>query len=169
MAAGEYVSVSSQSDSERADIRREAAALQANPEGELEELISIFRSRGLSIETAGKVAEELTAHDALTAHLREELGLTEALAANPLQAALTSGCTFLAAGAVPVLAAFLAPTGWIIPCVLIATLGMLALLGALGAHTGGAPIGPAVLRVTSWGVLAMAATMAVGGLFGVAV
>ena len=169
MAAGEYVSVSSQTDIERADMKREKEALIADPEGEMRELAHIWRDRGLSPETADKVAWELTHHDALGAHMRDELGLSAALAANPLQAAMASGLTFSAAAALPVAAALLAPAGTIIPVVLVVTLVALMLLGAIGARAGGAPIGRAMLRVVVWGVFAMAITAGVGRLFGVSV
>ncbi|RBP92691.1 VIT1/CCC1 family predicted Fe2+/Mn2+ transporter [Rhodobacter sp. 140A] len=169
MAAGEYVSVSSQSDIERADIARETAALRDTPEEEERELASIFESRGLSQATAALVARELTEKDALGAHVREELGLSEVHAANPLQAALASGLTFSVAAAMPLIAAVLAPAGQVIPVVVGATLICLALLGALGARTGGAPMLPATLRVLFWGAAAMAITAGVGRIFGVSV
>ncbi|PRD40233.1 UNVERIFIED_CONTAM: pcl1 [Trichonephila clavipes] len=169
MAAGEYVSVSSQSDIERADIARERQALIDTPVAEERELASIFESRGLSRETAALVARELTEKDALGAHVREELGLSEVHAANPLQAALASGLTFSVAAALPLLAAVLAPEGMILQVVVVATLICLAGLGALGAQAGGAPKLPATLRVLFWGAAAMAITAGVGHLFGVAV
>ncbi|MBS9719577.1 VIT family protein [Tianweitania sp. BSSL-BM11] len=166
MAAGEYVSVSSQADTERADIARERAELLDDPEGEKEELAAIFVSRGLSPQTAAIVAQELTNGDALQAHIREELGLSEIHTANPLQAALTSGLTFSCAGAVPLGAAIIAPAASIIPAVIVTTVVSLVALGALGAHTGGAPKAPAVLRVVFWGTAAMAVTSALGFFFG---
>lgn len=169
MAAGEYISVSSQRDSEQADIRREQHALVHTPEAEQEELAAIYQSRGLSAQTAAAVARELTAHDPLAAHVRDELGLSEALTARPLQAALASGVTFSAAAAVPLIAAFLAPAAVIIPMVVVISVIALAILGALGAKAGTAPIIPAMLRVMGWGILAMAVTAAVGRLFGVSV
>ncbi|MFP7675644.1 VIT family protein [Marivita sp. S0852] len=169
MAAGEYVSVSSQSDTERADIEREKIALAEMPEDEFKELVAIYEERGLSTETAEAVARELTAKDALDAHVRDELGLSEVHAANPLQAALASGATFSVAAAVPVLAAYMAPASAIIPTVLTVTIFALVALGALGAKAGAAPVLPAVLRVVGWGVFAMAVTAAVGWLFGVSV
>lgn len=169
MAAGEYVSVSSQSDIERADIARERQALVDTPEAEERELASIYESRGLSPATAALVARELTAKDALGAHVRDELGLSEVHAANPLQAAFASGLTFCLAAALPVVAAVLAPAGRIIPAVVAVTLVALAVLGALGAHAGAAPKLPAMLRVLFWGAAAMAITAAVGHLFGVSV
>lgn len=169
MAAGEYISVSSQRDSEQADIHRESKALAQMPRDEEDELAGIYRSRGLSAETAAIVARELTALDPLAAHVRDELGLSEAFAARPLQAALASGVTFSAAAAVPVAAAYLAPASAIIPAVLIVSVVALAILGALGARAGAAPLVPAVLRVLGWGIFAMAITAAVGWLFGVSV
>lgn len=169
MAAGEYISVSSQRDSEQADIGREKHALIDTPEHELEELAAIYQARGLSAETAAKVARELSALDPLAAHVRDELGLSDHLAARPLQAALASGTTFTVAAAVPLIAAYLAPASALILAVLIVSVAALAILGALGARTGAAPVVPAVLRVVGWGVFAMAITAAVGWLFGVSV
>lgn len=169
MAAGEYVSVSSQSDTERADIERETEALRELPEEELAELTAIYREKGLSEETAHLVAKELTEHDALGTHVRDELGLSEAHAAKPMQAALTSGATFSAAAAIPLLAALAAPAGSIIPVVLIVTVITLAALGAMGAKAGAAPVLRATLRVVVWGVFAMTVTAGVGWLFGVSV
>ena len=167
MAAGEYVSVSSQADIERADIRREKRALSAQPEVELEELVAIYESRGLAPDTALLVAVELTEHDALGAHIRDELGLSEVHAANPMQAAVASGVTFSVAASVPLLAALAAPAGMIVQAVLVVTLVALAALGGIGAWAGGAPIGRAVLRVLSWGSFAMAVTAGIGYVFGV--
>ena len=169
MAAGEYISVSSQADSERADIAREAEALAATPADEEAELAAIYRARGLSEATAAAVARELSAHDALEAHVRDELGLAEHLAARPLQAALASGVTFSAAAAVPLLAAWLAPAGAIMASVVGVSILCLAALGALGARAGAAPLVPATLRVVGWGAFAMASTAAVGRLFGVSI
>jgi VIT1/CCC1 family predicted Fe2+/Mn2+ transporter len=159
--------VSSQSDTERADIKREEAALRDMPAAELEELVEIYRLRGLTDETARKVAQELSEHDALGAHIRDELGLSEIHSANPLEAAIASGLTFSVAAAIPVLAAVVAPSDWIVPTVWAVTVGSLAGLGALGAKFGGAPMRPAMFRVMGWGVLAMAVTTGVGYLFGV--
>jgi VIT1/CCC1 family predicted Fe2+/Mn2+ transporter len=169
MAAGEYISVSSQADSEQADIRREAKALADMPQTEEAELAEIYRARGLSAETAAAVARELTALDPLAAHVRDELGLSEHLAARPLQAALASGVTFSAAASVPLIAAWLAPAGTIMVTVVAVSIIALAILGALGARAGAAPLVPATLRVVGWGVFAMATTAAVGRLFGVSV
>lgn len=169
MAAGEYVSVSSQSDVERADIAREKQALIDTPEAEERELASIYESRGLSPQTAALVARELTEKDALAAHVRDELGLSEVHSANPLQAAFASGLTFTLAAAVPMAAAALAPDTLVIPAVVVATLISLAGLGALGAHAGGAPKLRATARVLFWGAAAMAITAGVGRIFGVSV
>ena len=169
MAAGEYVSVSSQSDIERADIRRETEALAVNPDVEMQELAAIYLHRGLSSETAHLVARELTEHDALAAHVRDELGLVDDHAANPVQAAMASAATFSVAGAVPLIAAWLAPSAMIVPVVLVATVVALAVLGVVGARTGGAPMRRAVLRVVVWGIAAMGITAAIGALFGVSV
>lgn len=169
MAAGEYVSVSSQSDIERADLARERHELEVNAAAEEAELAAIYESRGLTPQTAAQVARELTAHDALDAHMRDELGLSEIHAANPLQAAFASGVTFTVAGAVPVLAAVLAPQGAVIPVVVAVTLVALFVLGMLGARAGGAPVLRAGLRVLFWGAAAMAVTAGIGKLFGVAV
>ena len=169
MAAGEYVSVSSQSDIEKADLGRERQAIADTPEAEERELASIYESRGLSPGTAALVARELTQKDALGAHVREELGLSEVHSANPLQAALASGLTFCVAAALPLAAAMLAPERQIIPVVVIVTLVALAVLGALGAHAGAAPKIPATMRVLFWGAAAMAITAGVGYVFGVSV
>lgn len=169
MAAGEYVSVSSQSDTEKADIARESLALKDQPEAELAELVAIYRDKGLSEATALQVARELTAHDALETHVRDELGLSASFSANPLQAAFASAMTFSVAAAVPLLAAILAPDGAIIAFVLVVTIFTLAALGALGARAGAAPVPRATLRVVIWGIFAMAVTAGIGRLFGVSV
>lgn len=169
MAAGEIVSVSSQADIEKADTQREIVALEQNPEAEAEELAQIYEARGLAPKTAQQVAHELSAHDALGAHMRDELGLSEVHAARPFQAAFASGVTFSVAAAVPLVAAVLAPVGWIIVTVLCVTVLALAALGALGALAGGAPKLPAVVRVVGWGVFAMAVTALLGRLFDVVV
>ncbi|UWR26068.1 VIT family protein [Sulfitobacter sp. S223] len=169
MAAGEYVSVSSQADLENADIAREKQALLDDPAGEEAELAEIYVARGLSEATARQVARELTESDALGAHVRDELGLTEGQEAQPLLAAFASALTFSTFAAIPLVAAMLAPAAALIPVVVIVTLIALTGLGALGAIAGGASIGPAALRVVVWGGLAMAVTAGVGRLFGVAV
>ena len=167
MAAGEYVSVSSQSDIEKADIKREQLALNESPQVELEELAAIYRARGLSKETANKVAQELSDVDALDAHVRDELGLSDINSANPLQAALASGFTFSIAGVIPILAVIFSPASLVIPSVIITTILALMLLGVAGAFAGGAPWFKATLRVVSWGIFAMAATSLIGTIFGV--
>ncbi|MEO5806442.1 VIT family protein [Devosia sp.] len=167
MAAGEYVSVSSQSDIERADISREKQALIDTPAEEEAELASIYQARGLSPATAALVAREMTEHDALGSHVRDELGLSEVHTANPLQAAFASGLTFTVAAALPLIAAVLAPSDKTIPVVVITTLICLAGLGALGAQAGGAPKLLPTARVLFWGAAAMATTAVVGRIFGV--
>ncbi|MBN8499705.1 MAG: VIT family protein, partial [Sphingomonadales bacterium] len=154
MAAGEYVSVSSQADTEAADVARETAELAEQPEFELAELAAIYQQRGLNEGLARQVAEALTAHDALAAHSRDELGLAEMHRARPVQAALTSAGTFAIGAALPLLAALLLPLTSIAIGVSAAALLFLMLLGAVGAKAGGSPIGRGVLRVTFWGVLA---------------
>ncbi len=168
MAAGEYVSVSSQSDTERADIERERQALRDAPQEELYELAQIYEERGMSAETAMQAAREVSERDALAAHVRDELGLTEASAANPLQAAFTSAITFSLGAAVPLLAAIAAPAHLVMIFVLLATVVALAILGGIGAKAGGAPMGPAIARVAIWGTIALGITAGVGKLFGVA-
>lgn len=169
MAAGEYVSVSSQADLEAADVERERLALQNDPAGELAELAEIYEARGLSADTAALVARELSERDALGAHVRDELGLSETQAAQPLLAAVTSAITFSLFAAVPLIAAALAPADAVIVPVVIVTLIALGGLGALGARAGGAALLPATIRVVFWGSLAMAVTAVVGRLFGVTV
>ena len=166
MAAGEYVSVSSQKDTEQADLAREKLELAQEPEFEREELTRIYQARGVEREVAQTVAEQMMAHDALAAHARDELGLTEIMAARPLQAAIASALTFTAGAAAPLLVVPLAPASLLIPAVAIVSLACLAILGALGARAGGAPTGPSVFRVVFWGTLAMAVTAGVGRLFG---
>ncbi|MEA1072270.1 VIT family protein [Sphingomonas sp. LY160] len=170
MAAGEYVSVSSQADTESADLARERAELARSPEAEQRELATIFEGRGLDPATASEVATQLMNRDALGAHAREELSITHVTTARPVQAALTSAATFTAGAALPLLAAWLLPTGQtMLVGVSVAALVFLALLGAIGAKAGGAPIGRATLRVTFWGALAMAITAGIGKLVGTAV
>ena len=169
MAAGEYVSVSSQADVERSDIARETAALRDMPREEEAELASIWEGRGLSPETAALVARELSELDALAAHVRDELGLSEVHSANPLQAAFASGLTFTVAGAVPMIAAVVAPAERVALAVTATTLIALAILGALGAWAGGASLWRPTFRVVFWGGAAMAVTAAIGKLFGVSV
>jgi VIT1/CCC1 family predicted Fe2+/Mn2+ transporter len=169
MAAGEYVSVSSQADTEHADVARERTELATNEAAELTELTSIYVERGLDPALAKQVAVQLTAHDALAAHARDELGISEALSARPVQAALASAGTFAVGAALPILTAALARGVYFIPVVAGTSLVFLAVLGGLAAIAGGAsaPLGAA--RVTFWGALAMALTAGVGALFGTAV
>lgn len=168
MAAGEYVSVSSQADTEKADLARERAELQVQPGFEQEELTRIYQSRGVDRDTAVNVARQMMQHDALTAHARDELGLSEEHAARPLQAAMASAASFTVGALAPLVVATLVSLSVLVPAVAASSLACLALLGALGALTGGAPLGPAILRVTFWGMLAMAVTAAVGRFFGTA-
>jgi VIT1/CCC1 family predicted Fe2+/Mn2+ transporter len=167
MAAGEYVSVSSQSDTERADLARERAELSTDPDFELNELADIYAKRGLEPALARQVAQQLMAKDALGAHARDELGISEITTARPIQAALTSAATFASGAALPLLVAVFAPWKSVPWGVSIASLFFLALLGALGARSGGASMWRASLRVTFWGAIAMAATAAIGAMFGV--
>ncbi|MDO8882584.1 MAG: VIT family protein [Pseudotabrizicola sp.] len=169
MAAGEYVSVSSQTDAENADLARERAELAETPEAELEELTQIYQARGLDRDLAEQVAAQLTDRDALGAHARDELGISETVVARPLQAAAVSAMTFAVGAAAPLIVALLAPPTQIVAFVAGATLLALALLGGLGASAGGAGLARGALRVTFWGALAMGATAAVGALFGVTV
>jgi len=166
MAAGEYVSVSSQSDTERADLARERRELSASPQAEHDELAGIYIKRGLSPALAGEVAEQLMAADALEAHARDELGISEATTARPVQAAFTSALTFSAGAAAPLMVAAIAPPSLIVILVSVAALGCLGALGAIGARAGGARVLTAVVRVTLWGAGAMALTAGVGALFG---
>ena len=168
MAAGEYVSVSSQSDTETADLARERQELIDQPDAELRELAGIYVARGLAPELALQVATELTAKDALAAHARDELGISEMTTARPIQAALTSAATFSVGAALPLLMVILVPRLWLITAVSGASLVFLALLGAIGARTGGAGILRPTLRVLLWGALAMALTAGIGLLFGIA-
>jgi VIT1/CCC1 family predicted Fe2+/Mn2+ transporter len=167
MAAGEYVSVSSQRDVEEADIALERRQLHEDPEGELAELIGIYVKRGLEPELARKVAEQLSSHDRLTAHLRDELGLLDVLRARPLQAAAVSALSFASLAAVPILAFAIAPVRFRLAFVALVSLGALAGLGAIGAALGGAPRLRAGVRVLIGGGLAMAASALVGRILGV--
>lgn len=169
MAAGEYVSVSSQSDTEKADLDREARELEQQPDFEREELMTIYEARGVDRKTAGVVADQMMAKDALAAHARDELGMSEFTSARPLQAAFASALTFSAGAAAPLLVVALAPASLIVPIVGVATLICLAILGTLGARAGNAPVAKSVLRVTFWGMFAMAVTAGVGRLFGAVV
>ena len=165
MAAGEYVSVSSQADSESADLAREKKALADNPEAGEVELTDIYIGRGLDPKLASQVAAALSEHDALSAHARDELGISEATSANPAQAAAASALSFFAGGAPPLLVAVLFPAGKALILIPAVTVVVLAVLGALGAHLGGAALGRAAIRVTIFGSLAMAVTGLVGHYF----
>ncbi|MFM9858167.1 VIT family protein [Pseudoxanthobacter sp. M-2] len=169
MAAGEYVSVSSQSDTENADLARERLELATSPAFETDELAQIYVERGLSPGLARQVAEELMKGDALAAHARDELGISEIVSARPVQAALTSAGTFAVGAAFPIVVAVVAPADLLAPAVSAASVAFLALLGAVGARAGGAGMVKAALRVAFWGALAMAATAAIGALVGTAV
>jgi len=166
MAAGEYVSVSSQSDTERADLARERKELSENLKFEQEELAEVYVKRGVEKTLALEVARQLMAKDALAAHARDELGISEITTARPVQAALTSAATFSVGAAMPLLMVVVSPAGALIPIVSAASLGFLALLGAIGAKAGGANVLRATARVTFWGALAMALTAGIGKIFG---
>lgn len=166
MAAGEYVSVSSQTDTENADLARERAELASDPEHELEELTGLYQQRGLDRQLAEQVARQLTARDALAAHALDELGLAEATRARPVQAALASALTFAVGAAVPLGIAVASPAAALIPIVSVASLLCLCALGALAAKAGGSPVRAATVRVAFWGALAMAITAGVGAGFG---
>ncbi|HPU51114.1 MAG TPA: VIT family protein [Burkholderiaceae bacterium] len=166
MAAGEYVSVHSQADTEKAELDRERAELAADSAGELRELTGIYVARGLDPALARTVAEKLTAHDALDAHARDELGISETLSAQPVQAALSSAASFAVGAALPLATTVLTPAALLIPVVGASSLVFLALLGAVSARAGGAPAVAGALRVGFWGALAMALTAGVGALFG---
>jgi VIT1/CCC1 family predicted Fe2+/Mn2+ transporter len=166
MAAGEYVSVSSQSDTEAADLAREKSELEIHWDDELEELATIYERRGLDPQLAHQVARQLMEKDALGAHAREELGITEVTTSNPLQAAWTSAVTFTVGAALPLIAAWLTFGRFTVAAVAVVSLVVLVILGVLGAQTGGASLWEGALRVAFWGVLAMVVTYAVGALFG---
>ena len=169
MAAGEYVSVSSQSDTEQADLARERKELSQNVTFEREELAQIYVQRGVEAGLARQVAQQLMAKDALGAHARDELGISEITTARPIQAALTSAATFAVGAALPLLMVLVTPTRFLVIAVSVASLAFLALLGAIGARAGGANVLRATARVTFWGALAMALTAGVGAVFGAAV
>ena len=166
MAAGEYVSVHSQADTERADLDRERRELKADDKGEHKELAAIYVARGLRPALAKEVAEQLMAHDALDAHARDELGISETIRARPLQAALASAASFAVGAGMPLLVTAISPTAMLIPLVAGTSLVFLAVLGGLAAHAGGAGVTMGAMRVTFWGALAMAVTVGVGALFG---
>jgi len=169
MAAGEYVSVSSQSDTEKADLDRERRELAADIDHEHKELAAIYVDRGLDPELARQVAVQLMAKDPLAAHARDELGISEMITARPIQAALTSAVTFAVGAALPLLTVVISPVAYMIPVVSGTSLVFLALLGTLAAYTGGAPVVAGAVRVTFWGAIAMALTAGVGHLFGAVV
>ena len=166
MAAGEYVSVHSQADTEKADLARERVELRADDEGERKELMAIYVGRGLDPSLAEQVADQLMAHDAIGAHARDELGISEALRARPVQAAFASAGSFAVGALMPLIVSALAPEGTLIILVSGTSLVFLALLGALAARAGGASVTPSIIRVTFWGALAMGITAGVGALFG---
>lgn len=167
MAAGEYVSVSSQSDTEKADLAKERAELEASPEAETRELSQIYVERGLTPELADQVAAQLMRVDPLMAHARDELGISTFTTARPIQAALTSAATFTMGAAAPLLAVFITPVGWVMPVVAASSLVFLAFLGGLGAVAGGAGLFRPIARVVFWGAIALAVTAGIGRLFGV--
>ena len=169
MAAGEYVSVHSQADTESADLDRERGELAADPTGEQQELAKIYMDRGLDRNLATQVAQQLMAHNALEAHARDELGVTDAMSAKPIQAALVSAASFAVGAVVPLLVSAVAPQTWTIALIAMISLVCLAVLGGVAAQVGGAPVLKGALRVVFWGALAMAVTTGVGKLFGTAV
>lgn len=169
MAAGEYVSVSSQADTEKADLTRERKELAADSEFERNELATIYVNRGVERSLAMKVAEQLMAHDALAAHAREELGISGFSIARPIQAALASAASFAVGAAIPLLTVLVVPRIWLIAGVVVISVLLLSLLGGLGAFIGGAPMTKAALRVAFWGAAAMALTAAVGAMVGAVV
>jgi len=166
MAAGEYVSVSSQADSEGADMARERKELATDRAGEQAELAGLYVARGIDEALARQVAVQLMAHDALGAHARDELGISAATAARPIQAALTSAGSFGVGAALPLVLALVTPAAFVVPAVSVGSLAFLALLGVVGARVGGSPMLKATIRVTFWGALAMAVTAGIGALFG---
>lgn len=167
MAAGEYVSVSSQSDIEQSDLEREKKELEESPEAELLELSGIYEKKGLDRNLSIQVAEQLTAHNALEAHARDELGISDITKAKPLQAALASGASFIFGGALPVAAALLAPVEQMVYIQYIVALLFLIILGTIAAKTGGSNIWRAIMRITFWGTVAMGITALIGHMFGV--
>jgi VIT1/CCC1 family predicted Fe2+/Mn2+ transporter len=169
MAAGEYVSVHSQADTEQAELELERAELKADDQGEHKELMAIYVARGLEPSLAKQVAQQLMAHDALGAHARDELGISETLRARPIQAALASAGSFAVGAGMPLLITAMAPAAGLIPLVSGASLVFLALLGGLAARAGGAAVAMGAMRVTFWGALAMAVTAGIGALFGTVV
>ncbi|WP_076591183.1 VIT1/CCC1 transporter family protein [Herminiimonas arsenitoxidans] len=166
MAAGEYVSVSSQADTEKAELDRERKELEEQPDAEHRELASIYVARGVAPDVARQVAQQLMAHDALSAHARDELGIHEASAARPVEAAITSAITFSVGAALPLLTALITPTTLLVPTLGLTSMFFLVGLGILAAKAGGAPLLPAALRVGFWGALAMIVTSIIGKIFG---
>jgi VIT1/CCC1 family predicted Fe2+/Mn2+ transporter len=166
MAAGEYVSVRSQTDTEQAEVEIERRHLESDPEFELEELSAIYIKRGLDTALATQVARQLMAHDALSAHVRDELGISETLKARPIQAALTSAASFAVGAALPLLTATVVTEASLLTMVPATSLAFLAVLGGLAAYAGGAPVAPGALRVIFWGALAMGLTASIGTLVG---
>ncbi|TQI80578.1 VIT1/CCC1 family predicted Fe2+/Mn2+ transporter [Serratia fonticola] len=166
MATGEYVSVSSQSDTEKAALAEEQAELLADYQGEFRELTSIYVHRGLDVSLAKQVAEKLMNHDALGAHARDELGISDITTARPLQAALASAMSFSAGAILPLLVAFIVSANWAIPAISLSALISLAILGGIAAKAGGAPIWPGIIRITFWSALAMGVSSGIGMLFG---
>ncbi|RFO97081.1 hypothetical protein DIC66_10480 [Rhodoferax lacus] len=169
MAAGEYVSVHSQADTENADARREGRELKSDPAGELKELESIYRSRGVQQRVAALVAKQLMQHDALGAHLRDELGVTSIVTAKPVQAAVVSAASFAVGAALPLLVSIASPRDYLEASIAVTSLLFLATMGVVTARTSGVSVAPSVLRVTFWGAAAIAVTASVGSLFGVVV
>ena len=169
MAAGEYVSVQSQADTESADLKKEKRELASQPESELEELIAIYVSRGLDEPLARQVAEKLMSGDALEAHARDELGITETLRARPFQAALASATSFIAGAIIPIITVWLAQSAMVGPVVTAVALLTLAVLGAVAAYVGGASVARGAIRVAFWGALAMGITAGIGKIFGTSV
>lgn len=169
MAAGEYVSVSSQSDTEQADLARERGELATQPDFERQELADIYIKRGVEPKLALQVADQLMAKDALGAHARDELGISEVTTARPIQAALTSAATFSVGAAMPLAMVLVSPAAWLAATVSVASLLFLAALGAIGAKAGGANVLRATVRVTFWGALAMALTAGIGAVVGTAI
>lgn len=166
MAAGEYVSVSSQEDTEKAALEEERRELESDPPGELKELTMIYMRRGLDQDLAKQVAEKLMSHDSLAAHAQDELGISEMTAAKPLQAALASALSFAVGAALPLAIVLLVPIKFLMPTIVAGSLFSLALLGAVAAQIGGAKILPAILRVTFWSAMALAVTYTIGSIFG---
>ncbi len=169
MAAGEYVSVSSQADTETADLNRERQELANDVEAEHRELTDIYVRRGIEPNLASKVAEQLMAHDALATHSRDELGISDTTAARPVQAAFASAASFAVGAAIPLSLVFIVPNAWLITTVVSISVLLLAILGGFGAHAGGAPVARAAWRVAFWGAIAMGLTAGIGGLFGATV